>query len=563
MKPAVLFFTLSLFVATGLPRFFALDSHWSSDETLWLNRSAHFISAVKQREFSETLITHHPGVITMWLAGLRTFFIEPRVDIENLSHARWFISIVVWIGLGIACLLIYQLFGGWVALVSSASLAYSPFFLAQARRVHTDALATTFILLTMLLFFLYCQNRPRQGYLILSGITFGVALMSKSYSLILLPWIPLGLFIFREKCARNFWAGIAEGLCFLNCTALTVLALWPVFWIPIFGFIAFCLLGFTWVLFRGMKKEDCPTEFIVAAAVALGLVSVMTIRTAWRFFEGVHWAIRTPHEVDHFFLGKVVNDPGWLFYPFVLLVKSTPLLLPLALFACVSLWKKRKCSDMADGHFRSALGIGLGIVLFTVCLSGTSKKLSRYLLPVFPMLEILAAISFVEGFKWSSTMLCSRFGMAETAKGKTFLAILAWVGFFSIQIVPVLSCHPYYGTYYNLCWKEANITKIITVGETAGLDLTAKYLNQKHNAHQLKVAVSPLGTRFVQHYFVGFTYNTRKKYLPADYEVVYIRDSQIGKVPQTGTRNGVLEHTIAVNGIDLAWIYRIRDKETP
>ncbi|MYK17973.1 hypothetical protein F4055_07370 [Candidatus Poribacteria bacterium] len=75
--------------------------------------------------------------------------------------------------------------------------------------------------------------------------------------------------------------------------------------------------------------------------------------------------------------------------------------------------------------------------------------------------------------------------------------------------------------------------------------------------------MSPLGTRFVQHYFVGFTYNTRKKYLPADYEVVYIRDSQIGKVPQTGTRNGVLEHTIAVNGIDLAWIYRIRDKETP
>ena len=179
------------------------------------------------------------------------------------------------------------------------------------------------------------------------------------------------------------------------------------------------------------------------------------------------------------------------------------------------------------------------------------------------MLEILAAIGFVEGLKWSYTGLCSRFGMVETAKGKTILAILAWVGLFSIQIVPVLSCHPYYGTYYNLCWKGGNITKVITVGETAGLELTAKYLHQKHNAHQLKVAVSPLGTGFVQHYFVGFTYNTRKRYLPADYEVVYIRDSQIGKVSQTGTRNGVLEHTITVNGIDLAWIYRIPDKETP
>ena len=330
MKPVFLFFPLSFFVATGLPRFFALDSHWSSDETLWLNRSAHFMSAVKQREFSETLITHHPGVITMWLAGLRTFFIQPRVDIENLAHARWFISIIVWMGLSIACLLIYQLFGEWVALVSFVSLAYSPFFLAQSRRVHTDALATIFILLTMLLFLLYCQNRHRHCYLILSGIAFGVALMSKSYSLILLPWIPLGLFIFREKPARNFWAGIAEGICFLNCTALTVLALWPVFWIPIFGFTALCLFGFTCILFHGMKQENCPTEFIIAAAVALVLVGVMTSRIAWRFFEGVPWAFRTPHEVDHFFLGKVVNDPGWLFYPFVMLVRSTPLMLPRA-----------------------------------------------------------------------------------------------------------------------------------------------------------------------------------------------------------------------------------------
>lgn len=93
MKPAVLFFTLSLFVATGLPRFFALDSHWSSDETLWLNRSAHFISAVKQREFSETLITHHPGVITMWLAGLRTFFISCHVLLWGCQGLAFFLFI--------------------------------------------------------------------------------------------------------------------------------------------------------------------------------------------------------------------------------------------------------------------------------------------------------------------------------------------------------------------------------------------------------------------------------------------------------------------------------------
>ena len=42
-----------------------------------------------------------------------------------------------------------------------------------------------------------------------------------------------------------------------------------------------------------------------------------------------------------------------------------------------------------------------------------------------------------------------------------------------------------------------------------------------------------------------------------DYEVVHIRESQAGWVPQTGTLNGELEHVITLNGIDYVWIYRI------
>ncbi len=62
-----------------------MDAHWSSDESRWLHRSAQFMSAVKQGNFSGTLIAYHPGVITMWVAGLRTFFVDPGVDVENLA----------------------------------------------------------------------------------------------------------------------------------------------------------------------------------------------------------------------------------------------------------------------------------------------------------------------------------------------------------------------------------------------------------------------------------------------------------------------------------------------
>ena len=35
-------------------------------------------------------------------------------------------------------------------------------------------------------------------------------------------------------------------------------------------------------------------------------------------------------------------------------------------------------------------------------------------------------------------------------------------------------------------------------------------------------------------------------------------DSQIGRVPQTGTLNGVLEAIITLNGIDHVWIYQVQ-----
>ena len=534
------------------------------------------MSSVRKGDFSETRIAYHPGVTTMWIAGIRTFFTPPRVNAENLAAARGFIGIVIWIGIGLACLLIYRLFGRWVALAVFACLAYSPFFLAQTRRVHTDALATIFILLTVLLFLMYCQHRQHLRYLILSGISFGLAILSKSYSLILLPWIPLCLFLFPERRSKainadtstvfgsiacNFWKHIAKILCFLNCSVLAVVWLWPVFWSPAFGLVPLFLFLLTVLLLIHAKNERYSPYLIVLAGIVVVLICVRVIQTVWMVFDSVSWAVTTPHEVESFFLGKVQSDPGWLFYPCVLTIKSTPLMLPLAVVGCLLLWKHRRLTDETSRHFRIAVALFAGVLLFTLCLSATSKKFSRYLLPAFALLEILAAIGIVEGLKWCYTALVSRFGSQTVAKQKTKLAVLACSVFFLIQVAPVLAVHPYYGTYYNLCWKATDITKIITVGEGSGLDIATHYLNEKPDPEKMIVQVSPLATEFVRHYFRGIAYRAdRGIENVADYEVVYIRDSQIGRVPETGTLNGELEAVITFSGIDHVWIYRIRRK---
>ena len=561
-KTLSLFFGVCLFVAASVPRLFSLGAHWTSDESGWLDHSTVFMTAVEMGAFSETLVTFHPGVITMWLAALRTFFTEPHISVQGLALARWFIGIALLIGIGVAAILLYRLFGRWVALIGATFLSFSPLFLAQSRRVHTDALAATFVLLTVLSLLLYCGAPQKRRYLIGSGIAYGLACLAKSNSLILLLWLPIcfALFRYREETWRQFFLrGLGAGLCFLSCTLLTVFVLWPLFWNPTFLILGLCLLGVTLFACRELQKGARQRlTLYLASVVVVGVVSGYMVRTVWRVFGGVAWAITIPHNVEHFFLGQVLYDPGWLFYPLVLCTETTPLTLPLAIGICLFLWRRsRNGQEGYARQFRIALGLVAVVLLFTLCLSLTSKKFSRYLLPAFPILEILAAIGFFEFLKWGYAYIDSRFRTGATPKKLTFSIVIVFC-LFLIQILPVLRLHPYYGTYYNLCFKLTDIRKIITVGAGAGYDLAAKYLNGKPNAQELRVQTFPQSGQFFAPYFTGQMSwaDTGEAVIP-DYEVVHLRESQAGWVPQTGTLNGELEHVITLNGIDYVWIYRI------
>ena len=320
-----------------------------------------------------------------------------------------------------------------------------------------------------------------------------------------------------------------------------------------------CLLAVTLFACRELQKgAHGRLTLYLSAVVVVGVVSGYMIRTIWKVFNGVAWAITTPHNVEHFFLGQVLYDPGWLFYPLVLCIETTPLTLPLAFAGCLFLWRKRYHEGYAR-QLRIAIGLVAVVLLFTLCLSLTSKKFSRYLLPAFPMLEILAAIGFFEFLKWGYSYIDSRFG-TETPPHKLTFSIVTVLCLFLIQILPVLRLHPYYGTYYNLCFKLTDIRKIITVGEGggAGYDLAAKYLNRKPNAQALHVKTFLQSGQFFYQYFIGRPpWSDASGESTLDYEVVHIRESQAGWVPQTGTLKGELEHVITLNGIDYVWIYRI------
>lgn len=226
-----------------LPRVLSLDAHWSSDETNWLMRSRSFMLSVLDGNFSGTLQSYHPGVTTMWLGGaslwakykqalpvapsLRS---RPFLSTANLARTRLTIAITTGCIVLIAFFLIQKLLGIKIAAIAGIFLAVDPIYLAQSRRLHTDALAADFLLLAILTLLIFLGNSNRLRYLLFSGVCFGLACLSKSYALVLAFWVLLLLTLSIRQTTFTIWFGraIYTFLAWISTACLTLIGLWPV-----------------------------------------------------------------------------------------------------------------------------------------------------------------------------------------------------------------------------------------------------------------------------------------------------------------------------------------------
>src|SRR5207237_9147416 len=103
-----------------------------------------------------------------------------------------------------------------------------------------------------------------------------------------------------------------------------------------------------------------------------------------------------PHMQGNFFMGREDDSPGPLFYPVALALRLTPwtllglLLLPIA-------WRRLRA--MAPARRDLAL-LALYVIVFVAAMSLFPKKFNRYIEPVFPALDILAAVGLMGIEDW-------------------------------------------------------------------------------------------------------------------------------------------------------------------
>jgi hypothetical protein len=429
--------------------------------------------------------------------------------------------------LALAFLSAGRLLGWLTALLGFLLIAFDPFSIALARLLHPDGLLSGFVLLSVLAMINFYFNGRRFLDLILSAIAAACCWLTKSPSLILLPFFALlGILSIywnwrgtHRLDRASIWTNLWPVLVWIAFAVGTFVLLWPAMWVNPVGTIS-----------------DIISQAFTYAE------------------EG--------HNTALFFNGRQypagISD-GW-FYPLNYLWRSTPSVLAgLVLAGAALIFRKRLA--LPPEKCRAVSILLLFALIFTLLMSIGGKKFDRYLLPIFAPLCLVAA--------WGWAVLLGKItGSTDIPEGSKYQGIARYAAVILLavvvlaQIVPAVDTYPYYLSYYNpLMGGSSKAPQVMMIGWGEGLDQAASYLNEKPNAGSLRVNSWYEGP--VTYLFNGKTlqkdFESDPRLLdPADYYVLYIHQWQRGLPSQAFLDFFAAiepEYAVWIDGIEYARVY--------
>lgn len=565
-----------LILAIALPRLLALDRFVTVDEPKWLARAGNFYLALARGDLENTFTREHPGVTVTWAGtvGLLWRFpeykstasgyltdsrqVEPLIregglePIRVLEAARVIMVLVVTAALVGSFWTATQLIGIWPSILGFLLIAFDPFYLGLSRLLHLDGLMSTLLLLSLLAFLNYL--RPRGSYkkanLLISALAAGLAWLTKSPAIFLIPFIGLlllldlvrGWYLDRHVSLKEAWNRVPTFLLWAGIGALVFVLLWPAMWVnPAVALQQVFAEATTYA------EGGHTSDVFFRGAVISG--------DSQRTFSAQEQTLYGPWSQV-----RVNGDEGRSFYLIAYLWRTTPVVLLGLILAAVVLLIRGKSDDARQVRW-PVVALALFAGLFALFMTLGSKKFDRYLLPVFLPLDLVAATGWVMAARWVSVRLTS--GMARLAVSVTSVAVIL------IQVIGAMQTYPYYLSYYNPLLGGGEVApRVMMIGWGEGLDQAARYLNAQPGAGELRVmSWYPDGP--FSYIFDGQTVHassewepTREKIFESDYVVLYIHQWQrqlpfsemlayfSGRTP---------EHVIRLDGIEYAQIYRMQD----
>ena len=449
----------------------------NNDAFLWKERGYNFGQALINLDFANTAVTYHPGVTFLYnlFIANKVFSLLNKIYYHgSLNTYELFLvnhqiqKIVLVFTTSILLALIYfflkRITGKRVALLSVLLLIFEPFFIGLGRVVHTDALLSLFMFLAIITYYLSLSiesvnyekdNWVKKGlyrklitifpnkirkflylyrYIFVTSLFTGFALLTKSsalylfglYGLLLLHF----LFVKSRKQSRIYY--IKRYLMVVLLSAITFIIFWPAMWV-----IPMATLKY--YLFKGVK--------------------------------GV--ALEEGHKQIWF--GKETLNPGFWYYPVVIVARYTPFLVVTFLISIIYFVKNFKKENKNLRLFLSYILIF--IFSYLAMLIIVSKKLDRYLLPVMFGMVIM-----------------SSYFLISILRNKLKLLLLGTMFLIVYRLLIFYGYHPNYLAYYSpLVGGLERGMYVVEPQWLMGYDEVAEYFNKKvknNDDESVKVAIA-------------------------------------------------------------------------
>jgi hypothetical protein len=456
---------VGVFLVAFLPRVLG----FVGSTTIWQTRAKTFMDAVASGDWATTLQAPHPGVTTMWLAGLGRAVgsaLSPGFDELPLARQSAIelipIALVVSLCIALAYSLLARLFDRQIAAVAALLLALDPYHISLSKAVHVDALVSVFMLVSALYMWAFIRERRRRQ-IVLSGAFAGLALLTKTPAIFLAPYFALCVLAWQASqwlAARRASASVGH---WLDKRRIRMLGSIVVLWTA-------ALVATYWLVWPSMWTQP--------------------LKTVGVSFGGALYYRETPHENPLYYLGEPTEaDPGPTFYPINMAIKMTAVS-TLGFLASLALLRRP-----LEPNKRLAVLLGLAFVLFfAIQMTLGEKKFTRYALPALQFVTILAAVGWVSLLRWAT-------------RGRSWLLSLSLLAVVAGQFAVSVPRHPYYGTHYNylLGGPRVILGRGIVPGQEKGegLEIAADYLNHLPMSKLLVVGAQSSGGFYF--YFQGKT----------------------------------------------------------
>ena len=537
-----------LALAILLPRGLALNKFVTADEPKWLARSGNFYLALSTGDLAGTFTREHPGVTVTWLGAIGLMLrypgyvqdapgrledaseIEPVLrehgvqPIAVLQAGRFLVVLVITITLLLSFVEARRVIGLWPAFIGFMLLALDPFFAGLTRLLHLDGLVSSLMLLSILSYMVYLFRGRKTADLLISGIAAGLAWLTKSPAFFLAPFLGLlALFDLVRTWTGKGWIS------------------WEDLWQESRPLLVWAGLG--WLVF----------------VILWPSMWVNPVTTLSRIFAEATTYAEEGHSTDIFFNGSIIaGDPGKRFYPVVYLWRTSPVIL--AGLGLAGIWFILALRYKGEEVLRwVAVSLVAFAALFSIFMTLGSKKFDRYLLPVFPPLDLVSGIGWYAAGAWLGRL--GRPGWSKFALPALAILAIGW------QALGTVRTYPYYLSYYDpLMGGSRKAPGVMMIGWGEGLDQAARYLDDKPDAESLRVmAWYPDGA--FSYLFDGETLGaepeweeTQPIFMESDYVVTYAHQWQRNlPFPEMLAYLRTLEpeYVVILNGIEYAQVYKM------